>query len=145
MFPQMNKRNPEYLWDNKTFACEFLSHQPCSVVALNCALRYFGRINGNECDTLTEYVSYRESDGYCSLANMKKAVKSLFPKSKFIYFKGNERDTLDEVQGFYGGFSNRQAIVCVLGHYIFLNGHDYYSYFFNNEDKVVAIWFIDLE
>ena len=37
-------------------------------------------------------------------------------------------------------FHLENAIVCCYGHFIYLNGDNYYSFFDNENDKVVAVW-----
>lgn len=38
--------------------------------------------------------------------------------------------------------NTNRAAVCVLGHFIYVNGEDYWSFFNNENDPVVCVWYI---
>ena len=133
---------PCSLWKNIHFADNYLMYQPCSVVALNCALKDMGLGSEEWLDDFATYIQPKEN-GYVSLNDFHKAIKHFFPNAKKIYFPKKDRETLVENQAQYGAFTNRKAIVCCLGHYIYVNHNTYYSYFNNDDDLVVAIWFLD--
>ena len=116
-----------------------LEDAPCIVVAIYCALHY--GFNKQEVKVSVPV----NKEGYCTLATMNKTIRQYFKVSKYLYFKRKERMTLEQEDKWFGAFKDSKAIVCVEGHYIFVNGTDYhyYSYFNNDNDKVVAIWFLE--
>ena len=73
-------------------------------------------------------------DGYATLRAANKFIRANLPVARRRDFKRGERPKLRELS--FAG----KAIVCVLGHYIFLDGDDYWSFFDNEEDDVVAVW-----
>lgn len=102
---------------------ENLRELPCAMVAVACAR------NTSEADT---DVSMR--DGYVSLPSMNKYARRLLNVRRQVKFKRGERPLLKDLH-FPG-----KAIVCVLGHYIYLEGETYYSFFKNSGDEVVCLW-----
>ena len=64
-------------------------------------------------------------------------IREHFDKVDYHYYKAFDRQCLNDYD-----FINMKAIVCVLGHYIYINNNEYISYFNNDRDKVVAIWVI---
>ena len=99
---------------------------PCSVVAVASAL-------GRRPDGSPQL----RPDGYATLAAANKFIRANLPIKRRKDFKRGERPLLRDLH-FTG-----KAIVCVLGHYIYLDGEDYYSFFENENDDVVAVWEID--
>ena len=105
--------------------------EPCSIVALLC-------YNGLYDKTLYEYAEQFVSEGYMSLADMTKVIKEFFIQFKvYKYFKKNIRPFLRQLD-----FKDKEAIACVEGHYIYIKNNVYYSFFDNNNDKVVAVWYL---
>ena len=100
-----------------------LSQCPCSVVAVASALGH--RPEGEP---------QLRADGYATLAAANKFIRANLPVKRRKDYKRGERPTLRDLN--YDG----KAIVCVLGHYIYLDGDDYYSFFDNDNDDVVAVW-----
>lgn len=79
-----------------------------------------------------------KADGYLTLNDMNKYIREHINVKKKIYYKRNERITLEE----FLADNNEKAIICVLGHYIFVNKQTYYSYFDNISDEVVCVWIL---
>ena len=102
---------------------ETLRDTPCAMVAVACAR------NAQKADTDVE----RQGD-YVSLASMNKYVRRLLRVRRQVKYKRGERPLLKDLH-FPG-----KAVVCVLGHYIYLDGETYYSFFKNSGDEVVSLW-----
>lgn len=104
---------------------------PCSVVALGCALHVT-----NRGALRALYSDDMKADGYLSLRGMNALVRAHMHVKQRWNFKKDVRPCLRD---FCHDFSGR-AIVCVLGHFVYVEDGDYYSYFFNGDDKVVTVW-----
>lgn len=101
---------------------------PCSVVAVGCALG-----SGSEI-----MVNGLKADGYLTLDNMNRYIRSLLPIQKKEYFKRGTRPLLkDFLEG-----NKKRAVVCLLGHYVYVDKEDYWSFFKNEYDEVVCVWWI---
>ena len=74
-------------------------------------------------------------------APIHKSIRANLPISKRIYYRRAERISLND----FLENNKEKCIVCVLGHYIFVNRGDYYSYFDNEDDVVVCVWYIDTD
>ncbi len=109
------------------------AYEPCSYVGVGCA---FEDIK-HECfnPALPEGL---KDDGYLTLDNANRFIRTFLDVKKKVYYKRNERFTLQE----FLEQNEEKCCVCVLGHFIYVNGHDYWSFFDNELDKVVAIWFL---
>ena len=104
---------------------------PCSFVAVGCAV-------GEKNEDLMKLANGLKDDGYLSLDNMNKYIRSLLPIQKKQYFKRGERPILKDLLE----NNERKAVVCLLGHYVYIDGKDYWSFFENEYDDVVCIWWI---
>lgn len=104
---------------------------PCSFVAVGCAV-------GEKNEDLMRFADGLKDDGYLSLDNMNKYIRSLLPIQKKQYFKRGERPILKDLLE----NNQRKAVVCLLGHYVYVDGKDYWSFFENEYDDVVCIWWI---
>ncbi len=127
----MSRKNPDILTDiNKPF----LETQPCSYIALVCATK----------DMVVPFLSVHlpkvDRKGYCKLADMTPSIKAHFPNVRYIYVRPAWRSTLSN---FIEGHKGTKAIICVQGHFIYFDGTDYYSYFDNDQDTVIAIWMLN--
>lgn len=124
---------------NKITPNEIYEGLPCSVVAVGTAL---GITDKKELNIIMSDANYR-NDGYMTLNDMNRFIRSKLRIQKREYFKKNERNVLF---GFLHGDTfegnQRKAIICVLGHYIYVDKLDYYSFFNNEYDKVVCVWWI---
>lgn len=104
---------------------------PCSIVAVGCAV---GERNGR----IIEAPKGLKYNGYLPLNDMNRYIRSLLPIRKKEYFKRGERPLLKDILP----GNDRKAVVCLLGHYVYIDGEDYYSFFKNEMDPVVCIWWI---
>lgn len=135
----MNRKQPFELWENRGIADTFLSMQPCSVVAINCALRDKNYLKDNCFDELVDDVKCY-NNGYLKLADMNRALKWLMRVQEYRYFKKTERIKLEQLAFLVN--PSGKAIICVKGHFIYANKDTYYSYFDNDNDEIVAIWYL---
>lgn len=107
---------------------------PCSIVAVGCAL-------GDEEGKIIKEVEGLKDDGYLTLDNMNRYIRSQLPVQKKEYFRKGERLLLGD---FLMG-NKRRAVVCLLGHYVYVDGENYYSFFKNEYDEVVCVWWLKEE
>lgn len=77
-------------------------------------------------------------DGWSTLDNMNKYVRQVFPVKKKVYYKRSERKTLAD----FLIDNDTKCIVCVLGYFIYVNGRDNWSFFENENDLVVRVWYL---
>lgn len=98
---------------------------PCSVVAIGCA-------SGKIVDVPVN------SEGFATLRNANAEIRKHCNVAKYEYFKRNERVSLQE----YSYNKTGRAIICVLGHFLYadFDKEEYYSFFDNDDDMVVAVW-----
>jgi hypothetical protein len=94
---------------------------PCSNVAVSCAL---GK---------TVICKTSHDDGWMTLKDNNKFVREYLNVRRYKYFKRGERPLLKELV-------LDKAIVCVYGHLVYLEGNNYWSFFNNENDEVVAYW-----
>lgn len=109
----------------------FYDGLPCSIVAIGCAL---GRNPMGELQELYRQAS--RNDNYAALRSVNQAIRKVLDVKKYTYFPREQRVTLKEMH------INGKAIVCVYGHYLYADSTEntYYSFFDNENDKVVAVW-----
>lgn len=108
--------------------------RPCSMVAVGCALKC---ADENALKALKSPLL--RPDGYLSLDGMNRLIRGNLSVKKRVNFKRGQRPILRD---FCHGFSGK-AIVCVSGHYVYVEGGDYWSYFWNGEDEVISVWVIE--
>lgn len=106
---------------------------PCSYVGTGCAYEDIYKKPFTE-----PMLDNLKGDGWSTLENTNKYVRCLLPIKKKVYYKRNERFTLRE----FLETNNTKCLVCVYGHFIYVNGKDYWSFFDNEDDKVVCIWYV---
>lgn len=111
-----------------------LNEFPCSVVALASATD-LSHFNNEE---IKEIMNHCKKDGYMSLKCMDKMIKKFYNLKEEREYKTYERPTLEH----FLNTNNRNAIVCVVGHFIYVEGSDYFSFFNNDKDKIVKVWYI---
>ena len=109
---------------------------PCSTVALGCAM---GITSKNDLKGLKS--NELKNDGYLSLNGMNKLVRANLNVKNRVNYKRGQRPMLREFA--HSDSEGKKAIICVLGHYLYFDGRDYYSYFWNGKDQVVSVWFLD--
>ena len=107
---------------------------PCSVVAVGCAM---GIQSPDALQTLKS--ADLHSDGYLSLRAMETLIKANMEIRSKVYYKKDDRPLLRD---FAHAHKGEKAIICLLGHYIYFDGHDYHSFFWNGGDPVVQVWFL---
>ncbi len=105
---------------------------PCSMCAVACA---FG--------AMPTGVPAMRSDGYATLASANKFIRANLPVRRRKDYKRGERKTLSQLFGDPANRPAEKAVVCVLGHYVYVDGTTYWSFFENDDDEVVAIWELD--
>ncbi len=107
---------------------------PCSAVATGCAMQIANRsgIDALKSPLLKE-------DGYLSLKGMDTLVRQNLAVLKRINYRRGERPILRDWAHDNLG---QKAIICVTGHYIYFDGKNYWSYFWNGSDDVVSVWMI---
>lgn len=57
---------------------------------------------------------------------------------KYVYYKRGERPALKE----FLKTNFEKCGICVYGHFIYAEGPDYWSFFDNDNDEIVAIWYL---
>ena len=111
---------------------DFYLDLPCSVVSIGCASETLhGSFDYGKIKAFSEIAS--ANDNYATLRSVNEQVRKFFNVKKYTYYTRAERKTLRE-------FHFENAIVCVYGHFLYMHGEEYYSYFDNLNDKVVAVW-----
>lgn len=105
--------------------------KPCSVVAVGCAL---GIASESALSALKSPLLHK--DGYLSLDGMNRLIRANLTVIRRTNFRRGARPCLRD---FCHEFSGR-AVVCVAGHFVFVKGGDYYSFFWNDDDEVIAVW-----
>lgn len=105
---------------------------PCSVVAVGCALKNVSveALNALKSPEL-------HSDGYLSLKGMNDLIMANLSVTKRENYKRGERPALRDWAHEHKG---TKAIVCVAGHFVYFDGRDYHSYFWNGGDPVISVW-----
>ena len=73
-------------------------------------------------------------EGYCTLKEANRVIRVLFDVKKYNYYKRSERKKLKDLE--LEGIN----IICCKGHYLSTNDNEYYSFFNNDNDEVIAIW-----
>lgn len=107
---------------------------PCSVVSVGCACQV------DDLSGLSAFVSDDlHSDGYLSLDGMNRLIRANKKVKKTQYFRRWERPTLKDWACEHPG---QKAVICLLGHFIYFDGQDYHSFFVNDNDPVVKVWFL---
>jgi len=105
---------------------------PCSMVAV-------GTAKGETDKSKLKKPTGLKADGYLSLNNMTAYIKENLGAAKKVVFKKGERPVLrDWVHANVG----KKAVVCCLGHFVYVDGKDYHSYFWNGGDEVVCAWIL---
>ena len=107
--------------------CSYLDGIPCSIVAVSCAL---GRLPAG----INVYESKLREDGYASLKVANRIIRDNLDVIKRTDYKRGERPLLKDLH------LDGKAIVCVLGHLIYVDHETYHSLFDNETDEVVTVW-----
>lgn len=93
----------------------------------------------------------KSKDGWCTLSDMNRCVRKYFNVAKRVDYKRGQRPTLSyflrNIENMFGNeYLSYSAIIVVYGHCIFMDKNkNYYSYYENEDDEVVAVWFLKNE
>lgn len=112
--------------------CEY-GNMPCSYVAAGCA--YFDMKYAKLNAPLPGVIG---KDGYLTLESANNFFRKVLSIRKKQNFKKGHRPLLKD----FLERNTERACVCVCGHYIYVNGHDYWSFLDNDNDEVVCAWYI---
>lgn len=107
----------------------YLNGYPCSVVAVACAL-------GTMPQKTEEYMAQLKPDGYATLAVGNKFIRNNLEVKKRVDYKRGQRPKLKDLH------ITGKAIVCVYGHLVYVDQETYWSFFDNENDEVVAVWYL---
>lgn len=108
---------------------------PCSVVSVGTAL---GIAHRSELEGL--FSADLRSDGYLTLKGMNALIRANMAVKRQEKFKRGERPALRDFAHEHKG---QKAIICLLGHFVYFDGRDYHSFFWNGGDPVVSVWYLD--
>lgn len=135
----MNRKSPYELYSTIKEGDKLLELLSCSTLSLSCAManRYTPEDRMPTLEDIKRGIHFYH-EGYRSLKDMNKVVRFMFNVRKYRYFTKKERVPLKKIKTLGG----ERAIICVLGHYIYVENDNYYSFFNNDNDLVVAIWFL---
>ena len=116
---------------------------PCSVVAVGCAMGIDDKAEAKELLAEAREGAFGggrlQADGYLSLRGMNALIRGHKAVTGRVDYKRGQRPCLRDFCHSYSG----KAVVCLLGHFIYVEGGNYYSYFFNGDDPVVSVWCLD--
>ena len=79
-----------------------------------------------------------QSDGYLPLKQLNTFIRQHLEVTRKVYYRRYERHLLSD----WLRENTEKAVVCVLGHYIYVDGRTYYSFFNNDRDPVVCVWYL---
>lgn len=135
----MKRELPNVFWKDEDLN-DILELMSCSTLSLLCGIKDLK----NGLAKLPTPEDYKEgislySEGYRKLKDMDKSIRFFFPRVCYHFIAKSKRGTFKDYEEF---FKNTNAIVCVEEHYFYVNNDTYYSYFDNDNDKVVAFWLI---
>lgn len=108
--------------------------KPCSYVGVGCAFENICHQYFHE-----PFPEGLRKDGYLSLNNCDKYIRKYLSVVKKQYLKKPERMTLKD----FLSENTEKCLVCVQGHFLYVSGEDYWSYFKNEFDPVICIWYLD--
>ena len=117
---------------NRVDPDERLCNTPCCVTAVVSALGYSEAIH--QFMSSGNWAPKMDSTGYVTLTGANRFIRSNLNVKKRVDFKRGNRLLLKDLN------LNGKAIVCVLGHYLYLDHETYYSFFDNEKDEVVSVW-----
>lgn len=79
-----------------------------------------------------------KKDGWLTLDDENKYIRKYLSIRKKQYFKRGERVKLRD----FLESNSEKCCICVLGHFLYADGKDYWSFFNNDNDDVVCVWYI---
>lgn len=107
---------------------EKLAGIPCSILAV--------LIAKGEAPDVSDYLTKLRLDGYASLDTANKFIRDNLNVKKRIDYKRGQRPKLRDLH------LDGKAIVCVYGHFVYLDHEAYWSFFENEADDVVSVWIL---
>ena len=107
----------------------YLYDKPCCYVAVACAL-------GEQPTNINDFFQQIRDDGYATLQKANRFIRDNLNIKGTVTYKKGEIPLLKDLK------LDRRAIVLVIGHFVYVDGDKYWSYFQNDFDEVVQIWFI---
>lgn len=114
---------PKYIYDGL----------PCSYVATGCAYEeHYGRT------FMAPLPDGLRNGGYLSLEGANRFIRKYLPVRKRVSFRRSERPLLKD----FLRTNHERACVCLYGHFVYISGGDYWSYFENENDPVVCVWYL---
>ena len=105
---------------------------PCSYVAAGCA---YEDITSKDFEP--DLPIGLHDDGYLTLNGADKFLRQFFFVKK-EYFRRNDRVPLKD----FLKKNTEPCAICVLGHFLYANGQDYWSFYDNDNDPVVCVWYL---
>ena len=96
--------------------------EPCIITAVGSAL-------SNDINRFPNLDIY----GYCTLKDANTYIRTNLKVKKSHAYRKGDRPLLRDLEF-------PKAIVLVLGHYLYMEGDTYYSFFNNDLDEVVNVW-----
>ncbi len=108
---------------------------PCSVVSVGCALGVdkWSGLNGL-------FSADLRPSGFLSF----KAMNALIRANMGVIGRGRySRENRPILRDFAHANKGKKAILCVGSHYVYFDGRDYHSFFYNGKDKVMEIWWLE--
>lgn len=113
---------------------ERFNNTPCSMVAL-----YYAYKNIYNQRIAVEEIIRTRPGGYLALSKMNNYINMFFKVKKAQQYGKDKRFSLNE----FLKTNDKKCVVCLLGHYIYVDGKNYFSFFNNEKDKVVKIWYVE--
>lgn len=107
----------------------YLEAIPCIITAVLCATM---TLNIKPPDKLPEM----RSNGYTRLDEGNRYIRKHLPIQQRYEYRRGQRPLLKDIH------IDKKAIVCVKGHYLFVDNEEYYSFFNNENDEVISMWII---
>lgn len=112
---------------------EKLNYKPCSYVAVATAFEDYFKKPFEE--GVPEGLRL---NGYLTLDNQNKYIRRYLPVKKKVYYAKKGRPNLKE----FLKDNTQKCIICVIGHYIYADNDNYYSFLNNDLDDVVCVWLL---
>ena len=109
---------------------------PCSYVGTGCAYEDI-----KHKPFQPDLPSGLREDGYLSLDGENCFLRQFLKVRKKVYFRRSERIPLRE----FLQSNTEKCAICVLGHFLYASGKDYWSFFDNDDDPVVCVWYLKEE
>lgn len=106
------------------------SEIPCSYASLYIAMDVFRKTDPKPV--------VPDGTSYLTLDAADRLFKKYFPRARRYYYNKDNRVILN----LFLQTNNQKVIICVKGHYLFANGRNYYSFFDNNLDEIIGIWYL---